>query len=84
MNEKKILQVLNAIPQKTLPFDIIQWLRHYVPLITKSHSKALPIVTEWVIVKIKSLQHSTHWPQNGLDFCQDALNIFSNIEFVFP
>lgn len=69
---------------KTTPFDIIQWLRHFVPLITKSDPKALPILTAWTIEKIKSFQLSALWPQNGLDFCQHILSIFASVEFVIP
>lgn len=79
-----ILNVLNEIPPHIEPFGIIQWLRHYVPLITKPYPKALPAITKWVIQKTESFQFSKEWPNIGLEFSHNMLNIFSNIDYVFP
>lgn len=84
LKDTNVLKLLNTIPEKTEPFGIIQWLRHYVPIVSKTYPQSLPMLTEWTIAKTTSFQYLKEWPEIGLEFSNNMLNIFVNIQFLFP
>lgn len=84
LNENMIEKVLVEISGNIEPFNVIQWLRHYVPLVTTACPKSLPSITDFVISKIESFQCSKEWPEIGLEFCNNMLNIFQNVVYMFP
>lgn len=84
LKDTNILKLLNTIPGNVEPFGVIQWLRHYVPMISKTYPQSLPILTDWVISKTTSFQYLKEWPEIGLEFSNNMLNIFANIDFLFP
>lgn len=76
--------MLNEIPEQIEPFGIIQWLRHYVPVVSKVYPNALPKLTDWAVAKTTSFQYTKQWPENGLEFGNNMLDIFSGIKYLFP
>lgn len=84
LKENTVMTTLGKIPSSVEPFDIIQWMRHYLPIISKIHPKALPEVTEWIVAKTKTYQTLNEWPEIGLEFANAMLKIFQEIDFLFP
>lgn len=79
-----VLKTMNTIPQHTSPFDIIQWMRHYMPIVTKAHPQALPTLAEWTIQKTTSYQLLKDWPEIGLEFGNSMFHIFEEVDYLFP
>lgn len=69
-------KILKAIPSTTLPFDIILWIRHFVPAILQIQPASMSFITDWCIEKTTNLQFSPHWPDVGLEFITNIFNIF--------
>lgn len=84
LNENMMEKVLEEISGNIEPFSVIQWLRHYVPLATTACPKSMPLITDFVIEKITSFQCSVDWPQMGLEFCNNMLAIFTDVQYPFP
>lgn len=84
LKENTVTKTLNKIPNSVEPFDIIQWMRHYLPIVSKVHSKAFPELGDWIIAKTKSYQTLNEWPEIGLEFANAMLKIFQEVDFLFP
>ncbi|XP_054741000.1 uncharacterized protein LOC129246308 [Anastrepha obliqua] len=82
LNEKEICQLLSLIPSHTEPFNVVQWLRHFVPTVSYTHPKLMPYFTEWSIQKTRTLQYAEHWPEIGLEFATKVSDIFEEIQFM--
>lgn len=83
LNTSIIISILNAIPTNVKPFDIIQWLRHFIPGISQIHPQIMASLTDWSIDKTRSLQYSDLWPEIGLEFINNVFTIFSNTKYLF-
>lgn len=74
--------ILAAIPARTPPFDIILWLRHFVPAIAQHHPADVRRVAAWCADKTRSLQHSAHWPEVGLEFARSIRAVFAACRYL--
>ncbi|CAD6991333.1 unnamed protein product [Ceratitis capitata] len=83
LNEKEICQLPALIPNHTEPFHIVQWLRQFVPTISKTHPKLTPYLAEWSIQKTRALQYAEHWPEIGLEFASKVAEVFEQIQFMY-
>lgn len=83
LKEETVLKVLNRFPQQSEPFDIIEWMRHYFPLVTEAHPKTTPDIVNWVIRKTKSFQRLNNWPDIGVEFSKRMLDVFTNVKYPF-
>ncbi|KAL5278300.1 KNTC1 family protein [Megaselia abdita] len=82
LREKDVMSILKAIPNNIEPFHVIQFLRHFVPVIVQMYPKIMPAVIEWCIQKTRSLQVSKLWPENGLEFSTKLAAIFDDISYL--
>lgn len=76
-------EMLNAIPSTTPPFDIIMWIRHFVPIVSMVHPQTLSFIVDWCVDKTRSLQFSKHWPEIGLEFITNIFEVFNENKYVF-
>lgn len=83
LKEKLVSKILASIPLNIEPFQVIQWLNHFVPSVLQSHSGMMTLLVDWSIERASSLQHSNLWPEIGLEFSNNILTIFSNLQFLF-
>lgn len=83
LKEKTVLKVLDTIPQQVEPFGIIQWMRHYFPLVSETYPATTPCIVDWVIKKTKSFQCLDQWPDIGVEFSNTMLNVFKNVKYTF-
>lgn len=81
--EAHFIKIFNAIPATTKPFNIIQWLKHFVPCILQTHPEKMTFLVDWSLQKTRSLQYSNHWPDVGLEFCNNIFTIFYEINLLF-
>jgi kinetochore-associated protein 1 len=77
-----MIKLLNAVPTKIEPFQIIQWLKHFVPSILQCYPHLMKQLVEWSIQKTRSLQYSELWPEIGLEFGNNVLQIFTDVHFL--
>lgn len=84
LKDSNILKTLHTISPKTEPFGVIQWMRHYLPIVSRTYPQALPILNDWAISKTTSFQLLKEWPEIGLEFGTNMINIFESIEYLFP
>lgn len=84
LKEMAVTRTLDEIPKRTELFDIIQLMRHYLPLVSKTFPQSLPKLTDWIIRKIALYQMHLRWPEIGLEFAGKMLKIFREVEFPFP
>lgn len=84
LKEANVLKTMSALPAHTSPFDIIQLMRHYLPLVTKAYPQALPTLAEWAIQKTTSYQLLKDWPEIGLEFANNMFQIFDEVTYLFP
>ncbi|XP_023294177.2 uncharacterized protein LOC111677314 [Lucilia cuprina] len=82
LTENKLRELLNLIPNDTKPFNLLQWLRQFVPIVSNTHPNIMPFITEWSIQKIRSLQYAEHWPEIGLEFSTKVTEIFEDMHFM--
>lgn len=82
LTENKLRELLNLIPSDTKPFNLLQWLRQFVPIVSNTHPNIMPLITEWSIQKIRSLQYAEHWPEIGLEFSTKVTEIFEDLHFM--
>lgn len=83
LKENIVSKILTSIPTTIEPFQVIQWLKHFVPSVLQSHSSMMTLLVDWSIERASSLQHSSLWPEIGLEFSNNILSIFSNLQFLF-
>uniref|UniRef100_A0A1I8Q641 Uncharacterized protein n=1 Tax=Stomoxys calcitrans TaxID=35570 RepID=A0A1I8Q641_STOCA len=82
LNGKELGQILSLIPSDTKPFNILQWLKQFVPVVSNTHPEVMPFITDWSIEKTRSLQYAEHWPEIGLEFSTKVAEIFEDIQFL--
>lgn len=82
LTENKLRELLSLIPNDTKPFNLLQWLRQFVPIVSNTHPNIMPQITEWSIQKIRSLQYAKHWPEIGLEFATKVTEIFEDLYFM--
>ncbi|XP_017060303.1 uncharacterized protein LOC108100776 [Drosophila ficusphila] len=83
LNEDELRTLLGFIPSNTKPFNVVQWLRQFIPLVSNTHPSIMPFITDWSIEMTRNLQYSPHWPDIGLEFCTKILDIFEEMQFTY-
>lgn len=78
-----VADMLNAIPSAAPPFDIIMWIRHFVPVVSMVHPETLTLIVDWCVDKMRSLQFSKHWPEIGLEFITNIFEVFDGNKYLF-
>lgn len=76
------MNILYSIPVNTEPFHIIQWLKHFIPVVLQTHPSIMSLTVDWCLDKNRSLQYSKLWPDIGIEFCNNIYDIFSKITFL--
>lgn len=77
------LKLLKEIPSDIEPFLIIQWMRHYFPLVSEEIPDTLPDIVNWVVAKTISYERSNDWPAIGIEFGKKMMEICKNVKFTF-
>ncbi|XP_017073334.2 uncharacterized protein LOC108109368 [Drosophila eugracilis] len=83
LSEDELRTLLGFIPSNTKPFNVVQWLRQFIPMVSNTHPSIMPFITDWSIEMTRNLQYSPHWPDIGLEFCTKILDIFEEIQFTY-
>lgn len=83
MKGVEALQLLNEIPADIEPFAIIQWMRHYFPLVSDEIPETTPGILEWVIKKTTLYERSNDWPAIGIEFGKKMMEICKSVKFTF-
>lgn len=83
MKKDSALKLLTEIPGDIEPFAIIQWMRHYFPLVSEEIPETLPEIVDWVVSKTVSYERSNDWPAIGIEFGKNMIEICKNIKFTF-
>ncbi|KAL9888205.1 kinetochore component rough deal isoform 3-T4 [Glossina fuscipes fuscipes] len=82
LNKHELRKLMSLIPHDTKPFNFLQWLKVFVPIVYNTHPNVVPYITEWSTQKTRALQYSDHWPDIGLEFCTKVMEVFEEIEFM--
>uniref|UniRef100_A0A1A9US66 Uncharacterized protein n=1 Tax=Glossina austeni TaxID=7395 RepID=A0A1A9US66_GLOAU len=82
LNKNELRKLMNLIPHDTKPFNFLQWLKVFVPIVYNTHPNVMPYITEWSMQKTRALQYSEHWPDIGLEFCTKVMEVFEEIDFM--
>lgn len=82
LREKDVMGILKAIPNTIEAFNVIQFLRQFVPVVAQIYPKIMPEVSEWCVQKTRSLQSSKLWPDVGLEFSKKLRAIFEDISYL--
>lgn len=83
MKKDVAVKMLREIPPDIEPFSIIQWMRHYFPLVAEELPETMPDIVEWVISKTISFERSNNWPAIGIEFGKKMMDICKNVQFTF-
>ncbi|XP_068156013.1 kinetochore-associated protein 1 [Drosophila tropicalis] len=83
VNEDELKTLLGFIPSNSKPFDMVQWLSQFTPLVSKTHPSIMPFIADWGIEMTRKLQFSPHWPDIGLEFSTNILKTFEEITFSY-
>lgn len=84
LKESNVIKTLDTIPSQMEPFNIIQWMRHYFPIVSQVYPQQTPQIIAWTIEKTKSYQCLKLWPDIGLEFVKNMLVVFNNVHYLFP
>lgn len=79
---KDLAKTLSLLPNDTELMDVIHWLRHITPSLMQVHAPFMGIAVQWCVAKVKTLETSSMWPANGLQFMKNVHSIFSAREFI--
>lgn len=79
----KFRKWVSTIPNTIEPFQIIQWLKHFAPCFLQSYPNEMNMLVDWCIDRTRSLQFSNTWPEIGLEFINNIMGIFTDIQFMF-
>lgn len=79
----KFRKWVSTIPNTVEPFQIIQWLKHFAPCFLQSYPNEMNFLVDWCIERMRSLQFSNNWPEIGLEFINNIMGIFTEIQFMF-
>ncbi|KAL9872159.1 uncharacterized protein ACN427_014119 isoform 3-T10 [Glossina fuscipes fuscipes] len=82
LNEHELRKLMSLIPHDTKPFNFLQWLKVFVPIVYNTHPNIMPYITEWSTQKTRALQYSDDWPDIGLEFCTKVMQVSEEIEFM--
>lgn len=83
LSEDELRTLLGFIPSTTEPLNVVLWLRQFVPMVSNTHPKIMPFITDWSIEMTRKLQYSEHWPDIGLEFASNILEIFEEVKFIY-
>uniref|UniRef100_A0A1B0GE99 Uncharacterized protein n=1 Tax=Glossina morsitans morsitans TaxID=37546 RepID=A0A1B0GE99_GLOMM len=82
LNKNELRKLMSLIPHDTKPFNFLQWLKVFVPIVYNTHPNVMPYITEWSTQKTRALQYSDHWPDIGLEFCTKVMEVFEEVDFM--
>lgn len=82
LDESDLRKLLALIPNDTKPFNLLQWLRQFIPVVSNTHPNLMPFVTEWSIQRIRHLQYTDHWPEIGLELANKIVEIYDELQFI--
>uniref|UniRef100_A0A1A9Z6W9 Uncharacterized protein n=1 Tax=Glossina pallidipes TaxID=7398 RepID=A0A1A9Z6W9_GLOPL len=82
VNKNELRKLISLIPHDTKPFNFLQWLKVFVPIVYNTHPNVMPYITEWSAQKTRALQYSDHWPDIGLEFCTKVMEVFEEVDFM--
>lgn len=77
------MKMLREFPQDIEPFGIIQWMRHFFPLVTEELPKTMPQIIDWIVKKTISYERSNNWPAIGIEFGKKMLEIVKSVKYTF-
>lgn len=83
LKQDTAVKMLREIPKEIEPFGIIQWMRHYFPLVAEELPETMPKIVDWVIQKTVSYERSNAWPAIGIEFGKKMLEICKSVKFTF-
>lgn len=83
MRKESAVKMLREIPSDIEPFSIIQWMRHYFPLMSEEFPETMPEILDWVVAKTISYERSNDWPAIGIEFGKKMMDICKNAKFIF-
>lgn len=83
MKKETGVKMLREIPQAIEPFGIIQWMRHYFPLVSEKVPETVPDIVNWVITKTMSYERTNDWPAIGIEFGKKMMDICKSVTFTF-
>lgn len=83
LRQDTAVKMLREIPKEIEPFGIIQWMRHYFPLVAEEFPETMPKIVDWVIAKTVSYERSNDWPAIGIEFGKKMLDICKSVKFTF-
>lgn len=81
LSEKKVSELLEAIPEKISISQLWPWLKHFVPSLLSIQPNTLSQIISWSCRKTNQLEklHRSSWPQVGLDFVKGFIELL-NVE----
>ncbi|EDV92778.1 uncharacterized protein LOC6564158 [Drosophila grimshawi] len=83
LNDDELRTLLGFIPSSTVPLNVVQWLHQFVPMVSNTHPTIMPFITDWSIEMTRKLQYGDHWPDIGLEFATNILDIFEEVRFIY-
>ncbi|XP_070501724.1 kinetochore-associated protein 1 [Chironomus tepperi] len=83
LNFEKFYKWLEGIRSTIEPFQLIQFLKHFLPCFLQIYPHQTTRIVDWCIERARSLQFSPAWPEIGLEFINNIKIIFQEIEFLF-
>lgn len=82
MNLQRFYAWLSRMPSTIEPFQIIQWLKHFVPSFLQAYPEETTKLVVWCLERTRALQFSTAWPEIGLEFINNINVIFKEMKFM--
>lgn len=82
LNLEKFHKWLLNIPTTTEPFQLIQWLKHFLPCYLQLFPNEMTHLVDWCLERTRALQFSSSWPEIGLEFINNINSIFIDIKFL--
>lgn len=82
ISSRDLPRILASLPKDTELIDVLHWLRHITPSLIQVHSPFMALAVKWCVDKTKTLEATTMWPANGLQFMRNVHSIFSAREFM--
>lgn len=83
MKQSDIQTILTTLSIDVQPFNIILWLRHFIPSIMHNTPSHMKYIVGWCINQTYALKSSGMWPEIGLEFIKNIYDIFNDIKFCF-
>lgn len=78
-------KILSWVGQAATPIQLEMWFNHFVPTILSLVSDTLPDVLSWIYEKVFAMELSgiQPWPQRGIEFINNFMNILKANQFRF-